>query len=106
MMLDHALECPGLRPYLAVEAGVEIKPVFALDMRADEGGIGDPLAIILDVRQLPFWRGRRHGPLLAIGEPCHLELDLGLGHERTDFRQTEACAKAVKGDHASLRISR
>jgi len=97
MVLDHALERPGLRAHLAVEAGVEIKTISALDMGPDEGGIGDPLAVILDVGQLPLRRGRRHRPLLAVGEPRHLELDLGLGHERTDLRQTETCAKAVKG---------
>jgi len=99
MVLDHALECPGLRAFALAKARVEIEAVFLLDMRADEGRIGDAPPFIVDIGQLPLGRCRRHRPLFAIGKPGHPELDLGLGHERADFRQAEACAKTVEGDH-------
>ena len=99
-MLDHALERPGLRARLQRQRGVEIEAIFALDMGANEGGIGDALALVVDERQLPLGRGRRHRPFLAIGKTRHLELDFGLGHKRADFRQAEAGAKAIKRDHA------
>jgi hypothetical protein len=50
MVLDHAFERPGPRPHLAIEPGVEIKAIFALDMGADEGGVGDLLAIARSLR--------------------------------------------------------
>jgi hypothetical protein len=101
MMLDHPLERPGLGALLQIERGVEIETVFAFDMRANEGGIGDGFGIVVDVGQLPLGRGRRHRLCLAIGKPRHLQLDLGLGHKGADFRQAEACAKAMKDDHRS-----
>ncbi|MGY4423345.1 hypothetical protein ACVWY2_005794 [Bradyrhizobium sp. JR6.1] len=105
VMLDHALEGPGLRARLQAQRRVEIEAVFALEMGADEGRIGDRLAVIGDERQLALGRGRRHGLLLAIVEPGHLELDLGLGHEGADFRQAEARAKAKKRNHMKLPIA-
>ena len=105
MVLDHPLERPGLRARLQAERGVEIEAVFALDMRANEGGIGDALGVIDDIGQLPLGRGRRLGLFLAIGEAGHLQLDLGLGHKGADFRQAEAGAEAIEGNHAGLPIS-
>ena len=57
------------------------------------------LGLVVDIGQLPLGRGRRHRLLLAVGEPGHLQLDFGLGHKRADFRQAEAGAKAIKGNH-------
>ena len=99
VVLDHPLERPGLRTLLQAQRRVEIEAVFAFDMRADEGRIGDTLDVIDDEGQLPLRGGRRHRPFLAIGEARHLQLDLGLGHERADFRQAETCAKTIEGNH-------
>ena len=46
VMLDHSLERPGLRALLQIEAGIEIEAVFALDMRANEGRIGNVAAVV------------------------------------------------------------
>ena len=105
MVLDHPLERPGLRARLQAERGVEIEAVFAFDMGANEGGIGDGLGLVDDIGQLPLGRGRRLGLLLAIGKTGHLQLDLGLGHKRADFRQAETGAEAIKRNHAGLPIS-
>ena len=99
VVLDHPLERPGLRARLQTERRVEIEAVFAFDMRANEGGVGNGLGLVVDIGQLALGRGRRHGLLLAVGEPGHLQLDLGLGHKRADFRQTETGAKAIEGNH-------
>src|SRR4051812_6454618 len=101
VMLDHPLECPGLRTLSLRQTGVEIKTVAALDMGADEGGIGHRLAAIVDEWQLPLRGRRRHRAFLPVGQSRHLELHLGLGDEGADFREAEAGAKAVKRDHAS-----
>src|SRR6202049_4365347 len=77
MVLDHPLERPGLRALLQIKRRVEIETVFAFNMRANEGGIGDALALIEDIGQLPLGRGRRYRPLLAIGKTGHLQLDFG-----------------------------
>ena len=105
MVLDHALESPGLRPRLQAERRIEIETVFGLEMRANERGIGDRLGVIDDVGQLPLRRGRRLGLFLAIGKTGHLQLDLGLGHEGADLRQAETGAEAIEGNHAGLPIS-
>ena len=105
VVLDHPLERPGLRALLQIKPGIEIEAIFAFDMGANEGGIGDALAVIVDIGQLSLGGGRRHRPLLAVGKPRHFQLDLGLGHKRADFGQAEAGAKAIKGNHAGLRIS-
>ena len=105
MVLDHPLEGPGLRPRLQAERRVEIETVFGLQMRANEGGIGDRLGVIDDIGQLPLRRGRRLGLLLAIGKTGHLQLDLGFGHKGADLRQAETGAEAIKGNHAGLPIS-
>jgi hypothetical protein len=99
VVLDHPFERPGLRPLLQIERGVEIETVFAFKMRANEGGIGNALGLVDDIGQLSLRGGRRRRPLLAIGKTGHLQLDFGLGHERADFRQAEAGAKAVEGNH-------
>jgi hypothetical protein len=70
-------------------------------MGADEGRIGDALTVVVDVRQLALGGSRRHRPLLAVGKACHFQLDLRLGDEGADFRQAEAWAKAIEGDHVS-----
>ena len=62
-------------------------------------GIGDAFRLVDDVGQLPLGRGRRHGLFLAIGKAGHLQLDLGLGHKRADFRQAESGAKAIERNH-------
>src|SRR5207253_5962350 len=49
MMLDHALERPGLGALLQAERRIEIEAVFALDMGADEGGVGNALRFVLDI---------------------------------------------------------
>ena len=105
MVLDHPLEGPGLRTRLQAERGIEIEAVFGFQMRANERRIGDGLGVIDDIGQLPLRRGRRLGPLLAIGKTGHLQLDLGFGHKGADLRQAEAGAEAIKGNHAGLPIS-
>ena len=101
MVLDHPLEGPGLGARLQAERGVEVETVFGFEMRADEGRIGDGLGLVDDIGKLPLGRSRRLGPLLAIGDAGHLQLDLGFGHKRADLRQPESGAKAVEGNHAS-----
>src|SRR3954451_24791858 len=61
MVFDHPLECPGLGALLQIQRSMEIEAVFVLDMRANEGRVGDALGVIINVGQLPFGRGRRHG---------------------------------------------
>lgn len=105
VMLDHAFERPGLCARLQAQRRVEIETVFSLDMGADEGQIGNGLAVIGDVGQLTLGRRRRHRLFLSVGEPGHLELDLGLGHEGADFRQAEPRAEAKKRNHLKLPIA-
>src|SRR5260370_42229649 len=102
MMLDHPLKGPGLRALQRIQAAIEIEAVFSLNVGADEGRVRDLLAFVIDVRQLSIWRSGRERLLLAVGETGHLELDLGLGHERADFRQAETSAEAVENDHRKL----
>ena len=52
MMLDHPLKGPGLGALQRVQTVVEIEAVLSLKMGADEAGVRDPLAIVVDVRQL------------------------------------------------------
>src|SRR5260370_18051003 len=101
-MLDHPFERPSLRARLQTERRVEIKSVFAFDMRANEGGIGDALVLVDDIGQLSLGRAGRYRLFLAIGEACHLQLDFGLGHKRADFRQTKTGAKAIEANHEEL----
>ena len=60
MMLDHPLERPGLRARLQAERRVEIKAVLSLDMRADEGRVGNTLRPVANIGQLSLRRTRRH----------------------------------------------
>src|SRR5258708_37146271 len=106
MVLDHPLKRPGLRARLQAEGRVEVKAVFGFEMGANEGRIGDAFDLVDDIGQLPLGRSRRPRLLLAVGQAGHLELDLGLGHERTDFRQAEAGAEAIKRNHARVPRSR
>ena len=101
VVFDHALKRPGLRTRLQTERRVEVEAIFAFNMRADEGGIGDAFGVIDDIGQLPLGRGRRHRLLLAVGKAGHPELDFRLGHKRADFRQAEASAEAIKSDQLS-----
>src|SRR5260221_13941374 len=102
-MLDHPFERPGLRARLQTERRVEIKSVFAFDMRANEGGIGDALVLVDDIGQLSLGRAGRYRLFLAIGKAGHLHLDFGLGHKRADFRKTKAAAKPIEGNLEELR---
>jgi hypothetical protein len=54
VVLDHPFERPGLRTRLQTEGSVEIEAVFAFNMRANKGRIGNALSLIMDVRQLPL----------------------------------------------------
>src|SRR5258705_6055111 len=49
VVLDHPLERPGLRTRLQAEGRVKVETVFAFEMRADEGGIGDAFTLIEDI---------------------------------------------------------
>jgi len=85
----------ALGALLQIEGRVEIEAIFAFDMRANEGGIGNRFAIVVDEGQLPLGRGRGHRPFLAVVEPRHLQLDLSLGHKWAPFRQAETSVEAI-----------
>jgi hypothetical protein len=53
VVLDHLLERPGPRTILQIERRVEVEAVFAFNMRANEGGVGNALRLIGDIGQLP-----------------------------------------------------
>jgi hypothetical protein len=79
------------------QARVEVDAVGALDVRADEGRVGHHHAAIVDVGQLAPWRLRRNRGSPLVGHPSHLQLDLGLEHERAGIGQAEAGAGGVEG---------
>ena len=54
MVLEHALDRPGLRAFCMGQPGIEIEIVRALDMAADEGRIAQPVRAHLDEGILPF----------------------------------------------------
>jgi hypothetical protein len=56
VFLAHFLGRPGHCPLLRREPGIEIEPVFFLDVKADERRIGNDQAVVIDIRQLAFWR--------------------------------------------------
>src|SRR3546814_12202044 len=68
MVLDHALDRPSLSALVTIEALIEIDAILALDMRTDEGGIGDELAVILDERNLALRRTHRPARVLFVRE--------------------------------------
>src|SRR3954471_20469219 len=67
VMFNHPLKGPGLGALQRIQASVKVKTVFPLNVDADEGGICNPLAIVINVGQLSLWRGWRQGRLLAVG---------------------------------------
>ncbi len=99
VMLDHPLDRPGLSALGEIETPIEIDVIFAFDIGADKGGVGNALSAVIDIGHLPFRRILRPCRLLLIGQAGHLELDFRLGNERADFRQAKACTCAVKDDH-------
>ena len=52
MILGHLLERPGDGALLRVEAAIEVDRVFLFEVQADEGGIRDALAVVVDVGEL------------------------------------------------------
>src|SRR3546814_10486835 len=66
MVLDHALDRPSLSALVTIEALIEIDAILALDMRTDEGGIGDELAVLLDERNLALRRPHRPARVLFV----------------------------------------
>src|SRR5258708_20320683 len=99
MVLDHSLDRPGLRTLLQIKGRVEIETVFAFNMRANKGGIGNALALIDDIRQLPLARGRSLRPLLAVRKTGHLQLHSALAHKRPDCRHAAHAATASYAPH-------
>src|SRR5947199_9528462 len=71
-------------------------------MPADESRIGNPLAIVVNVRQLALWCSSKAGVVDPISKAGHFQQHLSLGNERTGIRETEGRHKCVERDHPAL----
>jgi hypothetical protein len=80
-------------------AGIEVEAVFLLDVPADECGIRNRGAIIVNVGQLAFGRLGKTARVGAIGKACHFQQNFGFGDERTGIRKIERRAEGVECDH-------
>jgi len=107
MIFQNALDRPGSRLLLRRQAGVEIRAMPVFEVAANEGGIGDHRAVVVDEWNLALGRLRRRAAFAAVGEAGHLELDLGLHDEGAGIGQSEGRSKAEKRDHGgrSLRFA-
>src|SRR5207253_921090 len=74
-------------------------------MPADESRIGNPLAIVVNVRQLALWCPSKAGVVDPIDKAGHFQQHLSLGNERTRIRETEGRPKCVERDHPSCQAS-
>ena len=55
VLLTHFFDRPGRGLLLRGQTSVEIEAVFFLDVKADEGRIGNDHALIVDIGQLSLW---------------------------------------------------
>src|ERR1700730_17933482 len=101
MLLAHSLGCPGHCPVLRREPGIEIEPVFFLNVKADERRIGNNQAVVIDVRQLAFWRLAKPAAICAVVEAGELQQQHGFDNKRTCIWKPEVRPKGVERDHGS-----
>src|SRR6516225_10120293 len=76
--------------------------VFVFQMPADESRIGNPLAVVIDVRQLALWCPPKAGVVDPVSKAGHFHQHLGLSDEWARIRETECKSKCVERDHRSL----
>ncbi len=99
IVLRHFLEGPSDRPLLGRHSLVEVDLILPFQVPADESRIGNPLAIIVDVRQLALRRLAKAGSVRPVSEAGHFQEHLGLGDERTWIRHAESGPECVERDH-------
>src|SRR5262245_7641381 len=99
MFFEHFLECPGDCTLLGRKPAVEIDSVFFLQVPADEGRVCNGLAIVVDIGELAFWSTFEAARVGPVGELCHLQQNLRLGHEGARVREAESRSEAIKRDH-------
>jgi hypothetical protein len=70
MLLAHFFGRPGACPLVLRQPGIEIETVFFLDLKANEGRIGNDQAVVVDIRQLAFWRRELSHAGVRYADPC------------------------------------
>src|SRR5262249_46754747 len=101
-VLRHLFERPSDGALLRRQSLVEIYAVFVFQMPANERRVGNPLAVIFDVRQLALRSAAKAGSVGSVSKARHFQQHLNLGDERARVRQTEGRPECVEGDHRSL----
>src|SRR5262249_22646872 len=71
-------------------------------MPADERRVGNPLAVIIDVRQLALRCLAKAGDVGSVSKARHFQQHFNLGDERARVRQTKGRPECVEGDHRSV----
>jgi hypothetical protein len=89
VVLRHLFECPSDGALLRQQSLVEIHAVFVFQMPADERRVGNPFAVIIDVRQLALWRPAEPGGVGSVSKAGRFQQHFSLGDERARVRQTE-----------------
>src|SRR5262249_52087273 len=105
MILYHLLEGPGNGALLRIKRAIEVDVVLLLQVPADEGRIGDDLALVVNVRELALRRLLEAGRVGPIGKLRHFEQHFHFGHEGAWVWQTKSRSEAIERDHSHLTIS-
>jgi hypothetical protein len=82
MVLGHLFKCPGRCSLLAGQAAIEIEAILFFDVPANQRGIGDALAVVVDIRQFALGSLAKSAAVGAIGEASHFQECCRLGNER------------------------
>src|SRR5262249_24929539 len=102
VVFRHLLERPADRTLFRRQAAIEVDAVSLLEMLADESGIGDARAIVLDVGQTSPGPLTESPAVGAEGQARHLQQSLRLGDERAGIGKPEGGTERVESDHVDL----
>src|ERR1700719_2683318 len=92
---------PRPLPSARREPGIEIEPVFFLDVKADERRIGNDQAVVIDIRQLAFWRLAIPAAIFAILKTSEFQQQHDFDNEGTSIWKPEVRPERVERDHGS-----
>jgi hypothetical protein len=99
MVLRHFLEGPGGRALFRIQTFIEVEAIFLLDVPADEGRVGQPLAVIIHIGQLALGRLAEVTRFRLERLPAAFEQNLGLGDEGAGVGKAKRGTHSVKRDH-------
>jgi hypothetical protein len=101
MVFQHLLERPGNGALLGIKSAVEVDVVLFFEVPANEGRIGDRLAVIDDVGELALRRLVEAAGIGFVRQSRHLQQHFRLGDEQARIRQAKGGAEIIERDHGA-----